>query len=64
MNLRHSAVENGARILESHGVCGSFYAAGGLCATIAESIPMFERPDRVKLVAAATKSVAIQEFRG
>lgn len=48
----HSAVTNGARILESLGVCGSFYASGSLCGTTVDGMRQFEAEDILRLAEA------------
>ena len=47
-----SAVTNGAMMLEEFGVCGTFYAAGSLCGTVADGIRQFEVEDVPRLLEA------------
>ena len=47
-----SAVTNGARLLEDHGVRGTFYMTGSYCGRVLEGIPQYHEEDVVALAAA------------
>src|ERR1700761_4440439 len=45
-----SAVSNGARILESYGARGTFYAAGSYCGKTIDGIVQYSKEDLLRLV--------------